>query len=249
MAIADAAAAANAARKQHSAAKSEQQRIEDERERALWMSQKMDWTPEYASKQAPTFKRSESPVGDAFLDSFLMGTNPMAIKGTMAGAPAQKAVAQQRFNRQTGGWDALRAREAALEKETPWAVTAPTREINKPDIARETFMADQIGYLSPAEIEALERAGLRFKSGRLSTKSSGPTSIKLMRQLGLSDSTPAGQAALRSIAREIQGGREIGDILSSVRAAQQGGASRSVRIGAERGDAAALDALLRQGAR
>lgn len=100
------------------------------------MAQNMDWEPEYASEHIGPYKRTESPVATAYLESFLTGTNQDGIQGTRAGANVKKADAQNGFNKQYGGWDALTARARELEKETPWAVTPIDRKASQDPNAR-----------------------------------------------------------------------------------------------------------------
>lgn len=95
--------------------------------------QNFDWNPEYVSQHAPQFQRTESPVARAYLESFLTGSNPMAIQGTRAGADVARQNAQNLFNQRYGGWDALRARQEAIDNDPDrFAVSPIEREITPP---------------------------------------------------------------------------------------------------------------------
>lgn len=90
----------------------------------------LDHEPEYAADYTPTFKRTESPVARAYLESFLLGQNPDA---TYSGDPNAKYIqaAQQRSQNTTYGTPEERAaRQAAIMKETPWEVTKRPMEID-----------------------------------------------------------------------------------------------------------------------
>jgi hypothetical protein len=229
MGIGDSIGAGVQAKKQLQATKKEQRRIEDERERAMWMTDQMDYAPERVSDHIGPYQRAEAPVADAFLNSFLSGDNPDAIQSTRAGAPAQKAAAQQRFDQNTGGWDALRQRQQALQASTPWAIKPFTREISKPDVGKEQYISQSTGYVSPEEAEALGRAGFKFREGNLLTKSSGKDAAKIIKRLGVNDQTPEGQQLLRGIARQIQAGSTHKDILAGIAARQKQSATTDPR--------------------
>jgi hypothetical protein len=207
------------ARKQLEATKVAQRRAEEDRERALWMAQNMDWSPEYASEHVGPFQRSESPVADAFLSSLLTGANPAAVQGTRAGAADQRAYRQQKFDRETGGWDALRARQREMQESTPWEVKPFTREVSQPDFSREARTAARAGGLSAEEAKQLERDGFKFNEfGEFMNKSSAKSAQKAMIQgtghtAGQAD-TPQGRQFMRGLARLRADGLTLNDALA-----------------------------------
>jgi hypothetical protein len=91
-----------------------------QRQEAMAMLRNQQRDPYLASKSIPTYQRSESPIADAFLESLLTGSNPQAVQGTRAGSATARAGAQRTFDANTGGMDALRARQEAMQTDTPW---------------------------------------------------------------------------------------------------------------------------------
>jgi hypothetical protein len=73
----------------------------------------MNFDPAMPSETAPKYQQTQSPVARAYLESFLTGSNPDAIRGTSVGSGVAKADAQSRFNAAYGGWDKLRAQGRA----------------------------------------------------------------------------------------------------------------------------------------
>lgn len=115
-----------------------------------------DWNPELVSERAPQYQRTESPVARGYLESFLTGTNPDAIQGTRAGAQFAKKDAQAAFNTQTGGWDALRAKQAELNDSSRFHVAPIERDVQNadkraglryPDMAGSGLSVSQIEYM------------------------------------------------------------------------------------------------------
>ena len=91
----------------------------------------LDWEPMYASDVAPTFKRTESPVARSYIESFLMGNNPdSTFKGSINSGET-RAAQQAAQNAMYGTPEARVARQRQIEQETPWKVTAPTREVGQ----------------------------------------------------------------------------------------------------------------------
>lgn len=120
---------AGKAKGDRTAANKNRKSAENDRKARLAMINSMDFEPMYASQTTPTFKRTESPVARAYLESFLMGNNGDA---TFSGAPNSAAMkdAQQRAQNQTFGTPQERAaRQQQILQETPWAVQAPTRQV------------------------------------------------------------------------------------------------------------------------
>lgn len=101
----------------------------DQREMAMKLFQSQNHQPELASRHIGTYQRSRSPVADAFLESLLTGQAAGAVQGTRAGAAGQQRAAQRGFDASTGGFDALRARQSAMQDETPWEVRGFNRDV------------------------------------------------------------------------------------------------------------------------
>lgn len=90
--------------------------------------QNADWNPEYEANIGPQFQREKSPVARAFLESFLTGENPAAVQSTRLGAARAQSSKQGQFNRDYGGWDALRAQQRAIEDDDErYASRAPSK--------------------------------------------------------------------------------------------------------------------------
>lgn len=104
------------------AAKKTAKAARESRQQGLDLVAGMDYEPDLVSDHAAPYKRAQSPVADAFLSSFLDGSNPAAIQGTRAGSAPLKAQASANFKRNYGGFDALRAQQSQINQETPWAV-------------------------------------------------------------------------------------------------------------------------------
>lgn len=102
-------------------------------DQARWDAQNrlrsLDWSPTYASDQAPDFQKAQSPAARAYLESFLSGSNPNAIQGTRLGAPQQKAAASDQFDQAYGGWDKVAAQQQAADgNSSRFAVQSPDDE-------------------------------------------------------------------------------------------------------------------------
>jgi len=106
---------------QRDAAEKDLANAEQMRSAAMELARRQNWEPHYVSDLMPDYKKAESPVARAFLESLLTGTNPSSVQSTRLGAARLKAGAQQGFDQQFGGWDKLIARQRELEQETPWA--------------------------------------------------------------------------------------------------------------------------------
>lgn len=100
-----------------------------QRDLAMRLFQSQNHQPELMSRHIGPYQRSQSPVADAFLESLLTGQNPGAVQGTRAGAAGARASAQRGFDASTGGFDALRARQRAMQEETPWETRGFNRDI------------------------------------------------------------------------------------------------------------------------
>lgn len=131
------------------------------RQQGMDMVANQDWQPELASDHIAPYQRAQSPVADAFLSSFLTGSNPAAVQSTRAGSGQQKAQAQQAFDRGYGGWDKLRADQAALEQSTPWAVKPFTQPAVAADSIDNAKAPGLTKYgLTPDDGQLLKEAGL-----------------------------------------------------------------------------------------
>ncbi len=108
------------------AKKSDAKKNEKDRLKAI---NQLDWQPAYASEYAPTFKKAESPVARSFIESFLSGANPAAIRPGTPGAQVAKATAQAQQNEMFGTPQERVARQRQLEQETPWKVRTPQRNV------------------------------------------------------------------------------------------------------------------------
>src|SRR5262245_17249228 len=171
MGLAGAGIAAAGEKEQLGAAKDELDRIGSERKRSLGLVDKLDWTPERVSAALGSYKRSESPVADAWMQSMLTGDNPALIQDTRAGATRLKAQAAQRFDQKYGGWDKLRQQDAEMRQSQPWALKdvaeADARAGGKPAFEASPDAA----YLDEDQVSALREQGLKFKDGKPDKKS------------------------------------------------------------------------------
>lgn len=172
------------AQQQEDEAKRQLEAAQRDRQAGVQFAENLDWSPERVRDQVGTFKRSESPIADAFLQSFLTGDNPAGIQGTRAGAKFDKADAQQRFNTNFGGWDALRARQREVDASTPWKLPMPTGKTYDDKLA-----AGPEGQLSEAE-----RKKLRDLTGGM-VDSSG-------KWIGSSDGTNSGYASYSQLTND-----------------------------------------------
>lgn len=107
--------------------------------RNMAFAQSLDWEPEYASAHAPTYQKTQSPVADSYLESFLLGNNPDATFSGSPNAGAVKAQQQARTNNMYGTPQARHDMQQQLLSQTPWKVEAPTRAV-EPD-KEKTFKA------------------------------------------------------------------------------------------------------------
>jgi hypothetical protein len=211
--LAEGIAKGKQARLQLEAAKKAQTAAKEDRERSVFMAQQADWKPEYASDHVAPYQRSESPIADAFLNSFVSGDNASAIQGTRRGAPQMQAQAQQRSDQRFGNMDQLLAKEQQIQQSTPWAVQPFTRQISKPDLSQAAFKADTAGGLNADQMKQLQAAGFKFTSdGLFRTNKSGPTSKAIMKELGVGPDSDQGRRLMAEIAKELQGGLMIKDI-------------------------------------
>jgi hypothetical protein len=110
------------------------ERAQDARRDYWERFQAADFEPEYLSDHAPEFKKANSPVARAYLESFLTGSNPDAIQGTRLGADGERAAAAQRFDRDYGGMDKL-VRDSAREQadNSRFEVTPIDRPVVSPE--------------------------------------------------------------------------------------------------------------------
>jgi hypothetical protein len=215
MGLINAMTGAYSAKQQERSGKTAARDAREDRERGVWMASQQDWTPEYASDHIGTYQRSQSPVADAFLQSLLSGDNPSAVQGTRNQAPQMKARAQQRFDRNTGGWDALRARQAEMQASTPWEVTPITRQISSPDMSSEAWAAQKAGGLSPEEMKQLLRDGFKFNEfGEFKNKSSGKVAQGAMKNNAADANSPGARQYMRGLARTRAEGVPLQDAIA-----------------------------------
>lgn len=201
------------ARQQLRAAKQAQAQARDDRERGVFMSQQMDWKPEYASEHVGAYQKAETPIADTFLNSFLTDDNASAQQGTRAGAPAAQANATNRSAQRYGTVDQLVARNNQVQKETPWAVTPFTREIDKPDVSQNAYEADRAGGLSPDQLKALAAQGFKFNTkGQFRTVKSGGDAKALMKAAGIAPDSEQGRQYMRGVASALSTGTTMEEI-------------------------------------
>lgn len=215
MGLINAMTGAYSAKQQERSSKTAARDARADRERAAWMASQQDWTPEYASDSIGPYQRSQSPVADAFLSSLLTGDNPAAVQGTRNQAPQMKARAQQRFDASTGGWDALRQKQAQMQQSTPWEVKPIERQISQPDLSDEAWKAHQAGGLSPDEMKQLLRDGFKFNEfGEFRNKSSGKVAQNAMKRNAADANTPGARQYMRGLARTRAEGVPLEDAIA-----------------------------------
>lgn len=123
---------------------------EKDQKQRMAMIESLDWEPMYASQNVPTYQKTQSPVARSYLESFLLGSNPDAIREGSVNAGALKAGAQQRQNTMYGTPEARAQRSQQLLTETPWKVETPTR----PVVDKATQSAAMQSVLQPKATEA-----------------------------------------------------------------------------------------------
>jgi len=153
--IGDSIGAAVGAEKQRKQAQKEARYARNDRERALAMAADANYNPFLVSDVIDPYQRSQSPVARGYLESFLTGANPQAVQGVRAGAPVQKASAQQGFNQAYGGWDALRQKQREMEQSTPWDI----KPFKEPAVTEEMRWNAKLGQGGRA---AMDRLGLDY---------------------------------------------------------------------------------------
>jgi hypothetical protein len=126
------------------AAKDNKSAAIENRNDAMRLFQSQNHQPELMSRHIGPYQRSQSPMADAFLESLLTGQNAGAVQGTRAGAARGKASAQRGFDASTGGFEALRARQRAMQNETPWQTRGFGRDI---DGVRDSYKWGGLGTL------------------------------------------------------------------------------------------------------
>lgn len=178
MGIFDAAGGVISANRAKKAAAQTKKDAQKNRQQGLDYVAGLNWEPELLSDHAPTYQRSQSPVADAFLMSLLTGQNPAAVQGTRQGAPQLKAAAQRGFDRSTGGLDALRQRQRAMESETPWA----PKPFSGPAVTEEDKWKTQAPGLNRGGITREHDATLRSAGVELdpvSARNSGKLTVAM----------------------------------------------------------------------
>lgn len=146
-----------AANRMKKAAAQTKKDAQQQRQQGLDYVAGLDWEPELLSDHAPTFQRSQSPIADAFLQSLLTGQNPALVQGTRNGAPQLKAAAQRGFDQNTGGFDALRARQKEMEASVPWT----PKPFTEPAVSQNDLWSVQSPGLARNDISREQNAALR----------------------------------------------------------------------------------------
>lgn len=142
--------------------KNDREAAEKDRKERFKLIESMDFQPTYASQTTPTFRRTESPVARAYLESMLLGNNP---DSTFSGAPnaaAQKNVQQRAQNSMFGTPEQRAARQAEILGETPWAVQAPIAPVVNEQKQAAAWNAKHptlagMGINNDADLEALKQ--------------------------------------------------------------------------------------------
>lgn len=161
----------------------------------------LDYDPMYASQNVPTYQRSRSPVARSYLESFLAGNNPQA---TFSGAPNAKVTKMRQQGAQDQMFGTMQQRIAAqraMEAETPWKVTTPTRKISpeKEGAEGNTTWTVQNSDKAGAGItrsldEALLQTGTNLEDIKNNRVKGAPYSVYLDRISGLLANTYGGDA-------------------------------------------------------
>lgn len=113
------------------AAKKNKRDIKRANQDTLQFLSELDFEPTYASQLAPTYKKAETPLASAYLESILTGDNPALVAPGETNAKFKTKAGQQATTNRWGTNDALVKRQRAIEQETPWKVTAPTEPVQK----------------------------------------------------------------------------------------------------------------------
>lgn len=145
--------------------KEDRQARDRDTERRFKLLEQMDFEPMYASDTTPTYQRTESPIARSYLESFLMGNNPMATRSTAPNAQVTKAMQQRQQNEMFGTPAQRVARQQQVQAATPWAVTTPTRPVITQQRENAQFTAKypklaRLGITSQADFEKARDAGV-----------------------------------------------------------------------------------------
>jgi hypothetical protein len=109
--------------------KANKEAIEKDKRERMGLMQSLDYEPMYASQNVPTYQKTKSPVARSYLESFLMGNNPNATFSGAPNAAATKKGQQYQQNAMFGTPEQRIAQQRAVDAETPWKVTPPTRPV------------------------------------------------------------------------------------------------------------------------
>lgn len=111
---------------------------EKDAEKRMAFVNDLDWQPEFAADYAPAYKKSQSPVARAYLESILSGANPDLIPSYRQGASDLKADAQTKQNAMYGTpEERVKKQQEILDK--------PLYEIKRPE---HIISADNRDYKS-----------------------------------------------------------------------------------------------------
>ncbi len=174
-------------------ARRERRAAKSDREARMKLLEGLDYKPMYAAEVTPTYKRTESPVARAYIESFLTGSNPDATFSGSPNARYQKSQQQAAQNAAFGTPEQRIARSQALQKETPWKVTPPTRDVRG---AKAAEMERSLKYPDLA-------ASLQGGHGEIA-KAFSPDELAWLEQNGiLKDSRQTNSPFERAMYREI----------------------------------------------
>jgi hypothetical protein len=127
---------------------------EKAREQGISLLDQLDWEPEYASQHVPTYQKTNSPIARSYLESLMLGQNPDATFEGATNARAIKAAQQRTTNNLYGDLGARAAQAAAVQQETPWKVTPPSRVIAPTALGASTSAA---GFAAQEEQKRIQK--------------------------------------------------------------------------------------------
>jgi len=110
-------------------AKKSERQAKRAREEQIALIDRMDWDPMYASENAPTYQKTQSPVARAYLESILTGSNPDTTWEGSTNAAYKKAAQQRTQDNLYGTMPERVARQAEVQQQTPWKVEPPARVV------------------------------------------------------------------------------------------------------------------------
>lgn len=118
----------------------------------------LDWQPEYAADYAPAYKKSQSPVARAYLESILSGANPDLVPDYRQGASDAKSDAQTRQNAMYGTPEERVKKQQEILGEPLYEIKRPERTISPDNRAYESGRAigltdEEMAQMTPEEIQ------------------------------------------------------------------------------------------------